>query len=75
MDELKVSWDDSTCKFIHKKCHWKSYQSDLEYYLQINTIFSVVVQLWGYYIAKLELKIKRHQLTYINLNFVISTHN
>ena len=23
LDELKVSWDGSTCKHIHKKCHYK----------------------------------------------------
>jgi hypothetical protein len=60
---------------IHKKGHWKIYHNDLKYYMPLNTIFSVVVQLWGYYIAKLELKNKRYQLTHTILNFVLPTHN
>ena len=58
MDELKVSLDNNICKLIHEKCHGKSYHDDLKYYMLLNTIFSVVVQLWGYYVAKLELKKK-----------------
>ena len=28
VDELEVSWDDSYCGLIHKKCDHKSYYSD-----------------------------------------------
>ena len=42
VDELQVSWDVSTCKFIHKRCYYKSYHSDITYHMTLNTIFSVV---------------------------------
>ena len=32
VDELKVSWDDSFCKFIHKNRHKKCYHSDIIYH-------------------------------------------
>ena len=36
---------DSICSVIHKKCHLKSYHSDIEYHITLNVIFSVVLQL------------------------------
>ena len=33
---------DNICKLIHKKCHLKSYHSDIKYLVTLNTIFSVV---------------------------------
>jgi hypothetical protein len=32
---------DNNCSLIHKKCHPKSYHSDLKYHMTINIIFSV----------------------------------
>ena len=32
---------DNICKFIHKKCHPKSYHSDIKYHMTLNMIFSV----------------------------------
>jgi hypothetical protein len=42
MDELKVSWDDNTCKLIHKKHHHQSYHNDIKYRVTLDTIFSVL---------------------------------
>ena len=25
---VEVSWDDDTCKLMHKKCHYNSYYSE-----------------------------------------------
>ena len=33
---------DIICKFIHKKCHLKSYHSDIKYHMTLNIKFSVV---------------------------------
>ena len=41
MDELKIGWDGSNCKFIHKKCHKKSYCGGIKYHVTLNTICSV----------------------------------
>ena len=41
LDELRVSWDDSICELIHKKCH--SYHIAIKYHVTLNTIFSVVM--------------------------------
>jgi hypothetical protein len=43
VDELKVGWDDDTCKFIHKKFYEKSYHNDVKYHVTPNTLFSVDV--------------------------------
>jgi hypothetical protein len=32
---------DSICKLIHKKCHLKSYCSDVKYHMTLNIIFGV----------------------------------
>ena len=42
MDELLIS-DDNICSLIQKKCHPKSYQSDIKYHVALNIIFSVVL--------------------------------
>jgi hypothetical protein len=42
VDELKLSWDVSTHELIHKKCHYKSYHSDITYHMTLSTTFSVV---------------------------------
>ena len=39
----KVSWDDSICKLIHTKCHYKRYHNNIKYHVTLNTIFSVVI--------------------------------
>jgi len=41
-DELKVSWDDSICKLIHRTCRYKSHHIDLKYHMTLNTTCSVV---------------------------------
>ena len=33
MDELNVSLDDNTCKFIHEKCHWETYHNEIKYHV------------------------------------------
>ena len=43
VDELKVSWDDSICKLIHKKCHRKNHHSDIKWDMTLNAIFSIVM--------------------------------
>ena len=43
LDDPKVSWDDGTCKLIHKKCHSKGYHSHITHNtMTLNTIFGVV---------------------------------
>ena len=42
MVELKIIWDDYTCKLIHKKCHKQSYHSDIKYHITLNTKFNVL---------------------------------
>ena len=42
VDEQKGNWDDNTCKLIDKKCHQKTYHSDKEYHMTLNTMFGVV---------------------------------
>ena len=43
LDDPKVSWDDNTCKVIHKNCHLKGYDSDITHNTMTqNTIFGVV---------------------------------
>ena len=39
--------DDNICKFIHKKCHYKIYHSDVKYFMTLNTIFSAVLLCGG----------------------------
>ena len=41
-DELKVYWDDSMCKLIHKRCRYKSYHSDIKYHMTLTMLFSVL---------------------------------
>ena len=42
MNELGVSWDDSTCKLIHTKCSLvKKNSCDSKYHMLLNTIFNV----------------------------------
>jgi hypothetical protein len=41
-DQLKVSWDDITCKLIRKKCYLKSYHNDIKYHMKLNTISGIV---------------------------------
>ena len=45
VDELQVSWNDISCKLIHKKCPYKCYHSGINYHLTLTTIFSVVLTL------------------------------
>ena len=33
---------DTNCSLIHKKCHLKSYHSDIDYHMALNIIFSVL---------------------------------
>ena len=40
----EVSWDDSICKIIHKKCHWKSYHNVIKCHMTLDTILSVVFE-------------------------------
>ena len=42
MDKLKVNWDDTICKVIHKKCRQKSYHIDIKYHITLTTLFSVL---------------------------------
>ena len=39
MVELKVSWDDTTCKLIHEKSQQKSYHGDMNYHMKLVTTF------------------------------------
>ena len=41
VNELKVSWDDNSCKHIHKKRHLRRYHNDTKYHATLYTIFSV----------------------------------
>ena len=43
MDELKISWNDSIRKLIHKKCHQKIYHNDIKNHMTLN-IISIVVR-------------------------------
>ena len=38
LDEVEVSWDNNTCKLIHKKCH----HCDINDHMTLNTICNVV---------------------------------
>ena len=40
---MNVSWDGSTRKLIHTKCHQKSYHNDIKGHMTLNTIFSAVI--------------------------------
>ena len=33
---------NNICSAIHKRCHRKSYHSDIKYHMTLNTLFSVV---------------------------------
>ena len=44
MDELKISWNDNTCRLIHKKCHKKSYDFDINYHMTQNKIVTSVAR-------------------------------
>ena len=37
VDELKVSWDDITCKLTSKIYHQKSYHSNIKYHRTLTT--------------------------------------
>jgi len=41
--ESKVSWDDNTCKLIHKRSHLESYYSDKIYHMTWSLVFSIGV--------------------------------
>ena len=39
---------DSICKLIHKKCHMKSYHSDIKYHMTLNNILIVHNSSWTF---------------------------
>ena len=43
---------DNTCSLIHKKCHPKSYHSDIKYRLTLNIIFSVLPSCFKYFYTR-----------------------
>jgi hypothetical protein len=43
MDETRVSSMTNICLLIHKKCHPKSYHSDMKYHMVLNIVFSVAM--------------------------------
>ena len=42
MDDELIHHPSNICSLIHKKCHPKSYHSDIKYHMTLNNIFSVV---------------------------------
>ena len=48
LDELKVSWNDSICRLIHRKCCSKNCHSDIKCHLTLSNILVVVYFSWEF---------------------------
>jgi hypothetical protein len=43
VDELKVNWEDNIFQPFHTKYTYKTYHSDINYHMTLNTIFGAVI--------------------------------